>query len=129
MSKAIELHLPYPLSVNRYWRNFRGHTVLSKKGREFKQEVAALGLLSKVKIINEPVRVSMLILPKRTRKGAAYQRVIDVDNGLKCVLDSLQGVAYIDDNQVKSLRVDYGEPVPNGGCIVWVERLEYYGND
>ena len=33
----ITLRLPCPPSMNTYWRNFRGRTVLSKKGREFKQ--------------------------------------------------------------------------------------------
>ncbi len=31
--------LPFPPSMNTYWRNFRGRTVMSKAGRQFREEV------------------------------------------------------------------------------------------
>ena len=35
----IELELPYPPSANTYYRNVRGMTLISKKGREYRQAV------------------------------------------------------------------------------------------
>ncbi|MGV2434608.1 MAG UNVERIFIED_CONTAM: hypothetical protein LVT10_06740 [Anaerolineae bacterium] len=29
--------LPFPPSMNTYWRNFRGRTIISKNGREFQR--------------------------------------------------------------------------------------------
>jgi len=34
--------LPYPPSVNHYWRHYRGRTVISREGRAFRDEVRAL---------------------------------------------------------------------------------------
>jgi Holliday junction resolvase RusA-like endonuclease len=35
----MELQLPFPPSVNQYWRNFRGRTIISKAGRDYRAEV------------------------------------------------------------------------------------------
>ncbi len=34
--------LPYPPSVNHYWRHYRGRTVISREGRAFRENVRAL---------------------------------------------------------------------------------------
>jgi crossover junction endodeoxyribonuclease RusA len=36
----IELTLPFPPSVNTYWRTFNGRMLISKKGREYRKAVA-----------------------------------------------------------------------------------------
>lgn len=36
------LRLPYPPSINHYWRNFRGRIVISREGRTFREDVRAL---------------------------------------------------------------------------------------
>ncbi len=36
------LTLPYPPSINHYWRNFRGRVVISREGRAFRKNVQAL---------------------------------------------------------------------------------------
>jgi crossover junction endodeoxyribonuclease RusA len=36
------IQLPYPPSLNRYWRTFRNRTVVSAEGLAYKREVAAL---------------------------------------------------------------------------------------
>lgn len=41
--------LPYPVSTNRYWRNFRGYTVRSKEANQYKEIVKALSIGSELK--------------------------------------------------------------------------------
>ena len=36
----IEITLPWPPTVNTYWRNFNGRTIISAKGREYRKAVA-----------------------------------------------------------------------------------------
>ena len=36
----IELTLPWPPTVNTYWRNFNGRVLISAKGREYRKAVA-----------------------------------------------------------------------------------------
>jgi crossover junction endodeoxyribonuclease RusA len=35
----IEITLPWPPSVNTYWRNFDGRMIISAKGREYRETV------------------------------------------------------------------------------------------
>ena len=114
------LHLPYPLSVNRYWRRAGYKTHISNAGRKYKQTVKAIGLRAGAIQHKGNMQVQIIILPKLTKAGVASKVLIDIDNGNKCILDALQGVLYEDDAQIKSLRVDYGEPVDGGGVIVEV---------
>ena len=37
MNHVLVLYLPYPPSFNHYWRNWRGHTVISAQGRAYRQ--------------------------------------------------------------------------------------------
>ena len=38
---TLHFDLPYPPSVNHYWRQFRGRMVISKEGRTFRKNVQA----------------------------------------------------------------------------------------
>jgi crossover junction endodeoxyribonuclease RusA len=86
------LTLPVPPSANRYWRHFRGRTVLSKDAVQYKEQVGwaarAAGL--------EPLagEISVTLHWYRSRKSG------DLDNKIKCLLDSLQGHAYLNDSQI-----------------------------
>jgi len=36
----IELEIPYPVSVNSYYRSVKGRSILSKQGRDYKKHAA-----------------------------------------------------------------------------------------
>ncbi len=73
--------------------------------------------------IDNNVALDIIIHPKQKQNGEAYKKIIDLDNGLKCILDSLIGVIYHDDKQVKELNVIYGEPMPNGATSINAVKL------
>lgn len=117
------LELPYPITVNHYWcTNYtKKRTFVSEKGLKFKRSVMAnYGYLCKPAVGH--VALYIIIKPKLTKKGLPSKELIDLDNGCKCILDSLIGIAYVDDKQVKQITLSYGEPMAEGGTIVTVKE-------
>lgn len=94
------LVLPYPPSANRYWRNFKGRTVISAEARAYKKEVVArlawLGI-NTAWIMIGPIAISLWVY--RPRKSG------DLDNRIKVILDSLQGLRYENDSQIVEIHV------------------------
>lgn len=108
----IEMELPYPPSVNRYWRHNRGVTHISKEGREYQGHVRECARVQAVACIADKVELSIELNPPDRRRR-------DVDNVLKALLDGLQkGGVLEDDSQVKKLTIEMLEPVRGGKCRV-----------
>lgn len=95
-----ELTLPLPPSVNRLWRgNRNGRRWCDPAAVGFKQ-TAALTLLSmRVRPIVGPVELDVVFVVNP-------RKPLDADNGLKVLLDALQGVAFENDSQVRKLGVE-----------------------
>ena len=114
----IEITLPWPPTVNTYWRNFNGRTIISAKGREYRQAVADQVLIQRVaKHVDYAVKVEIKAYrPDRRRR--------DLDNLLKALLDSLthSGVMQ-DDALIEDLRVYWADEI--GGMVkVTIEGME-----
>jgi crossover junction endodeoxyribonuclease RusA len=112
------IKLPYPPSVNTYWRNFRGHTVLSKAGRDFKTAVAECVIAQNIpKFKNKRLEVTLWLYPRS-------KVVTDLDNRLKAVLDGLEDAGvYDNDGQIDVLMIQRGEIRKGGGVDVMIEVL------
>ena len=124
----LNLHLPYPPSVNHYWRAVRTRVgvqmKISGEGRRFRKEVVAKISQLKVKAISGPVQVQILACrPDKRRR--------DIDNILKSLLDALgHAGAYKDDSQVWKLTVEWALDVenqlatcPGGWVMVTIKEL------
>ena len=115
---AVSLVLPWPPSVNRYWRHVNGRVLISKAGREYRKAVAAacrgvrgLGCARLgVNVVLQP--------PDRCRR--------DIDNILKSLLDALEHAGvYDDDGQIDRLMVHrLSAPCRGGAAHVSIEALE-----
>lgn len=113
----INVTLPWPPSVNTYWRNFDGRMIISAKGREYRESVgdqillqrAAKFFQGKLRVVIEAAR------PDRRRR--------DLDNLLKATLDGLAHAGvYEDDSQIVDLRIFWAEEI--GGMLkVEIEEL------
>ena len=112
--------LPYPISANRYWRNFRGRMVVSKEAEEYKAKVIWSFFALDITPTSKPVSLTMKLHPKLTKTGKSSRTLIDLDNCIKVCLDALQGVLYVNDNQVIKLTAEVGEPVDGGGLSVGI---------
>jgi crossover junction endodeoxyribonuclease RusA len=113
---VLEVELPYPPSVNHYWRRVGHRTIISREGRRFREAVVATlaGLPGRPLVGGLAVEVD-IYPPDRRRR--------DLDNVLKALLDALEhGGAYADDGQIVRLEVTRREPVEGGKTVVRVKE-------
>lgn len=107
----MKLTLPFPPSVNTYWRNTRKGVLISASGRCFRSNAIAAvyqQLKRRPKPITVNVAVTVMLYPPD-------KRLRDLDNYLKAALDSLTHAGvWMDDKQIKRLIVEWG-PVTKGG--------------
>lgn len=92
--------LPWPPSVNRYWRSVNGRVLIAAAGRQYRMDVELVAALSKFKqhgAAKVVVRIAAWFPDKRRR---------DIDNVLKAPLDALTSArVWDDDSQIVDLRI------------------------
>ena len=112
-----DFELPWPPSVNRYYRHVGPRVLISREGRKYRMMVVSRlgGRYPKQK---GRLRLTAEFYPPDARRR-------DLDNLLKCTQDSLQAAGlFEDDSQIKSLRLDMKEPMPPEGLVhVLIESL------
>jgi len=120
MNPVVTLQLPFPPSVNTYWRHVslkgRGMaTIISERGRKYRKEVMDFMAMRPPHRLNSRLEVHIkLTMPDRRRR--------DLDNYFKALLDALthSGV-WLDDEQIDILQVSRLE-IESPGCA----RVEIY---
>ena len=110
--------LPFPPSMNTYWRNFRGRTVISKNGREFREAVIQFVIDNNIpKFGDKKLKLTLILRPRDKRK-------IDIDNRIKAVLDALEHAGVFDDDfQVDHIEMIRGEQIKGGLLHVVIEEI------
>ena len=102
----FKLNLPFPPSVNTYWRHVGSRVLVSKKGRQYQAEVSSLLGRKKMEPLDGSLVVDIRLIPPDRRRR-------DVDNSLKALLDAMQfGGVYLDDSQIVRLTVEKFAPEP-----------------
>jgi Holliday junction resolvase RusA-like endonuclease len=113
----MEFVLPYPPSINHYWRRVGPRTLISREGRRFRESVMATLAALRIQPIAGQLAVQVQIYPPDSRRR-------DIDNVQKALLDAMQhGGAYRDDSQIVRLSIEKCEPVAGGKTIVQIERV------
>lgn len=102
--------LPYPPSVNTYWRHpsrgpLAGRHLISQEGRAYREAIRAHVAESSFGKITGPVAVDIeAFFPDRRKR--------DLDNILKSLLDSLTHAGvWEDDSQIVDLRIRKGATI------------------
>lgn len=93
-AEATKITLPYPPSLNNlYSTNRQGRRFLTQRGKDFKQEVRIIAFSAgrRTKIDGDVKLTVDVYRPIRTG---------DLDNTLKVLQDSLEGILYHNDRQV-----------------------------
>lgn len=106
-SFAWSMIVEIPPSVNHYLRRGKnGQVYKTEHAKEYQETLGYHAKRIGAKLAEGRVAVEILLVARETDA--------DADNVGKCVLDALQGIAYLDDSQVWKFVV-IREPVPVGG--------------
>lgn len=119
VTPSLTLELPYPPSVNHYWRHVgpRGRTLISREGRRYRARVASTLALRRVQPVPGSLDVQVTVHPPDRRRR-------DLDNTMKALLDALEhGGAYGDDFQIDHLDIWRGDVVPDGKVVVRISEM------
>lgn len=110
----MHLTLPYPPSMNRYWRRAGRHMHLSTEAKQYREVVIKQLEGSEPLTFRLAMRIQMFPPDRRRR---------DIDNIQKPVLDALQHAgAYIDDEQIDWLLTERCDVVTGGKLIVEIKE-------
>ena len=106
----MKLILPFPPSVNTYWRHpnkgaFAGKSLISAAGRKF-QSAACTAIVEQLRRLpkptSAPASVEIVLFPPDNR-------IRDLDNYNKALFDALTHAGvWEDDSQVKRMLVEWG---------------------
>jgi len=114
----MELILPYPPSVNHYWRKWRNRMVISREGRAFRRHGRPLlGSGGQKPPFTGNIALAMDAFPPDRRRR-------DLDNLLKSTQDSLAHAGvYEDDSLINLLVVRRCESIPGGRLVVQIDTF------
>ena len=94
MTAAYTFYLPPPIALNAYYRH-TGRVLLSERGRAFRDEAAFMARTQGAEVVEGNLSVTIRV----------YNTRMDIDAPLKGTLDALNGIAWLDDRQIKRLTI------------------------
>ena len=114
----IELELPFPPSINNYYRRGYGAVLISRKGRAYRERVCSILAKLNLKSFLGPLKVQLeLYLPDNVRR--------DIDNFQKALFDAMEHArVYGNDSQIVVLETKKCEAVSGGRCIVRLWEID-----
>ena len=115
-----QFEIPFPPSVNGYWRSFKGRQIISKQGREYRLEVGKRMAAMKLddELLSGRLDVYVRMHPPCRRKR-------DLDNYFKAPLDALTHCKFWeDDSQIDKLCISRADKVKGGKLLVTVKVID-----
>jgi len=118
-----EFELPWPPSVNHYYRHVGPRVLISRDGRKYREVVNAIVHQTDTPMLEGAISMQGLFYPPDRRRR-------DLDNvGGKALIDALQYAGlFKDDCQIKKIHLEMLEPIPGGLCIVKLETFDNVEN-
>ncbi|EEW3262255.1 RusA family crossover junction endodeoxyribonuclease [Escherichia coli] len=125
----MKLVLPFPPSVNTYWRApnkgpLKGRHLISEKGRAY-QSAACSAIVDQLRRLPKPstapAAVEILLFPPDARRR-------DIDNYNKALFDALSHAGiWEDDSQIKRMVVEWGPVTQKGKVEITISKYEPAG--
>ena len=118
--KRVGMQLPFPPSVNNYWRKSQRGMYLTKRATDFKlMTIEVVGHRTEPIFEDEDLRIEMYLCPPDAR-------IRDLDNFAgKAIFDALMGAkVFRDDSQIRQIESAFIEPNGvKGYCDIVLEEL------
>lgn len=112
----VTLELPWPPSLNRYYRCVGRRVLISREGRRYRREVVARLAALRLRPMQGELAVRVRLHPPDRRRR-------DCDNLQKCVFDAMQhGGVYVDDSQITKFQVEMCAVAKDGRVVVEIEE-------
>jgi len=107
---AQEFELPWPPSVNHYYRHVGPRVLISRDGRRYREKVVAIIRASSFQPLLGKISLKADFYPPDRRRR-------DLDNvGGKVLIDTLQAAGlFRDDCQIKHINLEMHDPMPPAG--------------
>lgn len=106
----MSFDLPWPPSVNRYYRHVGPRVLISREGRKFRMMTVSR-LSGRFPKLTGHIALFGDFYPPDARRR-------DLDNVLKCTLDSLVHAGLMDDDsQIKHIDIRMLEPIQPDGLV------------
>lgn len=109
------LTLPYPPTTNKLYRVVNGRPIISAKGRAYKVTASRIAVASGLTPIDSNVSVTLDVY-RPAKRG-------DLDNTMKCLLDSLRGIAWHDDKQITHIEARRHEDKANPRVVIQIRSV------
>lgn len=114
----VQITVPWPISINSYYRSVNGRSILSKRGREYKEFSKELEHLAGSFSEEDRLMVSISLFPPS-------RRLLDIDNYGKSTIDLLQASGIIpNDNQIDRLHIHRKEVIKGGKAVIQITRID-----
>ena len=114
----MKLILPFPPTVNTYWRFTKTGVLISASGRLYRANTIAsvFEQLKRIpKPMTEPVEITLKLSPPDKRRR-------DLDNYLKAIFDSLTHAGiWEDDSQIKHMDIGWSDTVKGGAAEISIQ--------
>ncbi len=114
----MTIELPYPPSINHYFKRRGNRTFIGSEGMQFRKRVCIALMAANVNPMAGMLAMKVRAYPPDRRKR-------DIDNIQKPLLDALEKArAFYNDCQIKHLTTVMKEPVQGGKTIVTIKTLK-----
>lgn len=115
MHTPLLLNLPWPPTVNTYWRHVGPRVLISEKGRKYRKLCGQIALAAGVRSPFECfIGVHIDAYPPDRRKR-------DIDNLFKAPLDAMtRAQVWVDDSQIDELTIHRCRVEPGGRLVVQI---------
>ena len=116
---TLEQELPWPPSVNHYYRHVGPRVLISRDGRKYRELVTTLVNRNGFRPFQGRISLHAEFYPPDRRRR-------DLDNvGGKVLLDTLQAAGlFKDDSQIKRILLEMHEPIEGGMCFIKLEDMD-----
>lgn len=112
---ALNFELPWPPSVNNYYRHVGQRVLISRAGRKYR--MMCVSRLSGIMKLKGNVSLKIQCYPPDRRRR-------DLDNILKCLQDSIVAAGALeDDSQIKKLNMEMFDSIPGGMIYVQLKKI------